>query len=269
MISIKTMKELPMKRLTNNEINQKKYFDDLAIRRQEVVNLNRNKSLYIEEDVYTCIMKYPKTQKILEIGCGDGEGGGFTEYFVARGLEVAFLDISSESVSRLAEKLEKSGYKGFMPLSGTFKDVAPKLSGEKYDLVFFGDTLHHLTECETISLIEEIIPFMHKHTKIVAFEPNGNWPFWRIMPRFNKDFIWEVEKNIVHCTRSGFARKFSAVGMNLEDYSYYRIVPLFLMNKWKFFRAINKQIVRIPLLRLLSAYTILVGSLSEDLVLKK
>ncbi len=257
-----------MNGLTNNESNQKEYFDELAQRRrQEEGNLKSSKSQYIEEDVYTLMMKLPKVQKILEIGCGDGEGGGFTEYFVAKGLEVTFLDISSESVRRLTEKLERSGYKGFVPLSGTFKDVAPKLSGKKYDVVFFGDTLHHLTEYETISLLQEIIPFMHRDSKIVAFEPNGNWPFWRIMPKFNKEFIWEVEKNITHCTRKGFVRKFSAVRMDLEEYSYYRIVPLFFMNKWKIFRVINKQLVRAPIFRHLSAYTILVAGLSEGSLL--
>lgn len=259
-----------MNKLSDNEIKQKEYFDGLAQRRiKEVVAPSGSKNQYISEEVYQSIAALPKWQKIIEIGCGDGEGGSFTEYFVSKGLNVTFMDISGESVRRLAEKLEKLGYAGFRPLSGLFKDVAAELKGERFDVVFFGDTLHHLTEAETVSLIEELIPFMHRDTKIVAFEPNGHWPFWRIMPFFNKDFIWDVERNIVHCTRSGFEQKFSAAGMALEKYSYQRIVPLFLTDRINFFRVLNKLLVRIPLLRLLSAYSILVAGPSASLVVKR
>lgn len=259
-----------MNKLSNNELKQRDYFDNLAQqRKQEASALGKSKTRYIEEAVYRSLVSLPKWQKLLEIGCGDGEGGGFTEYFVSKGLNVTFMDISSESVNRLTEKLEKSGYAGFRPLSGTFRDVAPKLSGESFDVIFFGDTLHHFTEKETEALIKDLVPFMHRDTKIVAFEPNGHWPFWRIMPRFNKEFIWEVEKNITHCTRSGFKKKFSAAGMNLERYTYQRIVPLFLTDRSAFFRLVNKLLVRIPFLRLLSAYSILVAGPNDHLVINR
>ncbi len=259
-----------MSNLTDNEIKQREYFDGLAQqRRQEANGAVLLKNRYIEEQVYRSIIELPKSQRILEIGCGDGEGGGFTEYFVEMGLDVTFMDISSESVDRLTERLKSLGYKGFTPLSGTFKTVAPRLSGVKFDVVFFGDTLHHLTESETVSLLEDVIPFMHRDSKILAFEPNGYWPFWRIMPSLNKEFIWEVEKNIVHCTRNGFKRKFSAAGMNLEKYTYQRIVPLFLTDRSAVFRAINDILVKIPLLRLLSAYSILIAGHRNDLATKK
>lgn len=253
-----------MKKLSDNELKQRDYFDGLVQRRrQTAIASGGSKRQYIEEDVYRSLISLPKWQKILEIGCGDGDGGGFTEYFVSKGLDVTFMDISSESVSHLVEKLEKAGYSGFRPFSGTFADVAPKLNGETFDVIFFGDTLHHLTEKESVSLFEDLIPFMRRDTKIVAFEPNGHWPFWRIMPSFNREFIWEVEKNIVHCTRSGFKQKFSAAGMYLERYTYQRIVPLFLMDRGAMFRALNKVLTKIPMLRLLSSYTIVVGRLAH------
>lgn len=259
-----------MNNLTDNENKQKKYFDSLAQQRKQEANaVAPFKNRYIQEQVYRSIIELPKSQKILEIGCGDGEGGGFTEYFVEMGLDVTFMDISSESVDRLTERLNSLGYKGFTPLSGTFKTVAPRLNGRKFDVIFFGDTLHHLTEIETVSLLEEIIPFMHETSKILAFEPNGHWPFWRIMPTLNKEFIWEVEKNIVHCTRNGFKQKFLSAGMNLEKYTYQRIIPLFLTDRSAVFRKLNDIAVQIPLLRLISAYSILVAGLSNDLVIKK
>jgi len=259
-----------MNKLSDNELKQREYFNALAQRRkQAAATFERPKLQYMEEDVYRSLISLPKWQKILEIGCGDGNGRCFTEYFVSKGLDVTFMDISSDSVCHLVEKLENEGYSGFRPFSGTFKDVAPKLIGERFDVIFFGDTLHHLTEKETISLIEDLVSFMHKDTKIVAFEPNGHWPFWRIMPRFNTEFIWEVEKNIRHCTRSGFKHKFSAAGMNLERYTYQRIVPLFLTDRSMVFRVINKILVCIPLLRLLSAYSIIVAGTGDHLAIKK
>jgi SAM-dependent methyltransferase len=249
--------------LSENEKKQQEYFDELARRRRSDAIESKSRS-YILEDVYSVLTKLPRALDILEIGCGDGSSG-FTEYFVSKNLNVSFLDISAEAVRDLADKLEKAGHKGFRPFSGTFKEVAPQLIGETFDVIFFGDTLHHLTEDESIGLFDDLAPFMHKGSKVVAFEPNGHWPFWRLMPRYNKDFVWEVEKNIVHCTPGGFRYKFGAAGMRVEQYIYQRIVPLFVLDKAPFFKLINKILLKIPLIRVLSSYTIIVAGRADSL----
>lgn len=243
--------------LSENELKQREYFDSIAKQRKKNLSEDRLKK-YNLDDVYSVLTNLPNHHSVLEIGCGDGSGG-FTEHFVSHGLSVTFMDISSEAVSYLSEKLKKKGLAGFRPLSGTFKDVAPEIKGEVFDVIFFGDTLHHLTEEETVSLLNDLVPFMHMKTTIVAFEPNGHWPLWRLMPILNKDFVWEVEKNIVHCTPSGFKRKFKAAGMRLKEYSYQRILPQFLMDMGEFFRYFNRWLTKIPIIKMLSSYTIVVG----------
>ncbi len=109
-------------------------------------------------------------------------------------------------------------------------------------------------------MLRELAPFMHANTKIVGFEPNGNWPLWRIMPYFNREYIWEVERNVLHCTPSGFKRKFGASGLKVDDYIYQRIVPLTLMDFGRPFVLLNKVLVKVPGVQLLSSYTIVVAS---------
>jgi 2-polyprenyl-3-methyl-5-hydroxy-6-metoxy-1,4-benzoquinol methylase len=259
MINRDSVEKHAMDNFSENEKKQRLYFDNLAhTRRQERNNSAGIKDWYIEEDVYRHIQGLKKAQTVIDIGCGDGEANGFTEFFASKGMHVTFVDISSVSVNSLASRLADLGYENYRPIAGKFKDLTEVIKGETFDIIFFGDTLHHLTEEETADLFRDLLPFMHADSKIVAFEPNGYWPFWRIMPYFNKEFIWEVEKNIVHCTKSGFKRKFKNTGVKLENYIYYRIVPLLLMKNNFIFKKINDFLVKIPILRMLSSYSIVI-----------
>jgi 2-polyprenyl-3-methyl-5-hydroxy-6-metoxy-1,4-benzoquinol methylase len=247
-----------------NELRQKEYFDSLALKRKSDGCIN-NSQKFIIDDVLAVIESQPQHKKIIEIGCGDGSSG-FTEHFVRHGLDVTFLDISHEAVNNLKNHLENLGLQGFHPLAGTLKEVKDKLLGQTFDIVFFGDTLHHLTEDETVDLCKEISSVMHNESAIVGYEPNGLYPFWRLMPLYNKDFIWSVEHNITHCTRRGFIRKFTSARLALKKYTFHRIVPLFLINRWIVFGKVNSFLVKIPLLNYLSAYAILVaGKFPSDL----
>ncbi len=251
---------------SKNEVLQRDYFDHLARQRTETANAVKSRDV-IFSDVDAVLDSLPRSHSILEIGCGDGTSG-FTEHFLSQGHRVSFLDVSSEAVRKLANRLSLAGYKDFRPLSGTFIEVSPALRNETFDVIFFGDTLHHLTEQETTSLARDIQPFMRSHSKVVGFEPNGHWPLWRVMPYFNKEYVWEMEKNVRHCTYGGFVRKFGKTGLKLERYIYQRIVPLPLMDLGQAFVVLNRLLTNTPVVRLLSSYTIVVAGLRPIVVVR-
>ncbi len=243
--------------LSDNERLQREYFDDLALRRGQDKPLLRSRRRILE-DVRVAIDALPCSRTLLEIGCGDGSSG-FTEHFIAGGREVTFLDISREAVQRLVGRLEAAGLAGFRALSGTLQEVRPALQGQRFDVIFFGDTLHHLTREETVALFLELTAFMHADSRLVAFEPNGLYPLWRAMPLVNREFHWAVEKNIGHCTRRGFRQKLEAAGLRLESYRYQRLVPLGLIDRHPFFEALDDILVRLYPVNLFCPYTILVA----------
>jgi cyclopropane fatty-acyl-phospholipid synthase-like methyltransferase len=243
--------------LSDNERRQRDYFDELALRREQAQPMRRSRQRNLE-GVYSTIAGLPRNSTLLEIGCGDGSSG-FTEYFISKSLKVTFLDISREAVQRLIRRLEAAGLQGYWALSGTLQEVRTELEGQQFDVIFFGDTLHHLTREETISLFKELRAFMHPESKLVAFEPNGRYPFWQAMPLINKEFNWELEKNIRHCTQRGFCEKCEAAGLRLETYRYQRFVPLCLIDKFRIFEVLDDALVRLYPIRLLSPYTVLVA----------
>ena len=100
-----------------------------------------------------------------------------------------------------------------------------------------------------------------KKGKIIGIEPNGKCPIWRLMPFYNKEFKWEIEKNIQYCTRDDFEKKFNDSGFKLIEYNYVRFLPLFLVTNFTFFKKIDDILIKLPFIKKYSQYTLLIAEI--------
>ena len=81
------------------------------------------------------------------------------------------------------------------------------------------------------------------------------------MPFYNKEFKWEIEKNIQYCTRDDFEKKFNDSGFKLIEYNYVRFLPLFLVTNFTFFKKIDDILIKLPFIKKYSQYTLLIAEI--------
>ncbi len=247
---------------TSNQVLQSVYFDKLALNHPaDTINAT---PAYNKQAVLQCILSQPlKGNTLLDFGCGDGVNG-YTEFFLENNFEVTFTDISTQAVSLLESRLSRFDKSQYHAISGPIENNLPKLTGKTFDIVFFGDTFHHLTFAETLAILNILKQYMHEQSHIIAIEPNGHYPLWRWMHMYNKDFVWEVEKNIRFCTPKHFADKFRQSGLKLDTYRYQRFLPLFMVEHSHVCRAIDQWFTTCPLINRLSPYSLISGSLEVN-----
>lgn len=245
-----------MKTTNENKAIQESYFDSYTDNNYDGPNLtpNFNKEVVVK---YLADLKAGST--ILDFGCGNGKYG-YTENLIENNFKVSFIDISTKSVNSLLNRLNKRNLPFDQLYAGDIANLARKMPENYFDVIFFGDVFHHLTFEETQSILTILKPMLKKDLGVIlAIEPNGTCPIWRLMPFYNREFIWEVEKNIKYCTQKHFNSKFKSSGYILEKYIFVRILPIFLIEHFNFFKSLNRLIVGVPILKKLSQYTLIVA----------
>lgn len=244
--------------IENKEI-QEKYFNSYTEEDYFGENLTPifNKNLISEY-----LERFDKNIRILDFGCGNGKYG-FTEHLIKLGFNVSFTDISANSVNALKKRLERLSLNYDLAEYGDISLVSKKIDKEYFDIIFFGDVFHHLTIEDTqivlLSLKKILKNSKNIKGKIIGIEPNGKCPIWRLMPLYNKDFKWEIEKNIQFCTKQNFEIKFKNSGFKLIEYQYVRFLPIFLVTNFKLFKKIDDILIRLPIIRNYSQYTLLIA----------
>lgn len=245
-----------MKKSSHNKSAQEAYFDSYTQIDYTGPNLTPefNKQLIIN---LLLELRLEPNSNILDFGCGNGKYG-YTESLVDKGYNVSFVDISTKSVDALKRRLKKRGLRFDKSYSGDVIDISYKFPTNYFDVIFLGDVFHHLTREETKSVLISLKPLLKNDSGIIlGLEPNGRCPIWRLMPFYNREFVWKIEKNITHCTKQGFEKKFLESGYELTHYRYVRILPISLVEKFPIFRKINACLIKIPFLRAWSQYALI------------
>jgi cyclopropane fatty-acyl-phospholipid synthase-like methyltransferase len=241
---------------TNQKVTdaQAKHFDDLAIK--SGLSLYLDTPGYSQSEIYRLIVnafKQKPNASILEIGSGKGQ---YTMLLLKHGYSVTANDVSSGALKVLESEAKKYDLQDKLTiLLGDITRITKEHG--PYDFVFFADTLHHLEFEQTIEILKAIRPLLCSDGQLIAWEPNGKYPFWRQMHLINPDFVWDYEKNITHCTKLDFTEKFTRSGWTMTDYIHHRILPMPLIDKLSFFRVLDRGLMKIPFILSRSAYSII------------
>ena len=219
--------------------------------------------LFNKEVVRSAIRKNSNVTRVLDFGCGNGKYG-YTEYLLREGFQVSFTDISRISVAALAGRLSAMNISFDKCHAGEIHDLKRPEMMNYFDTVVFGDVLHHLTFDDTASILSSLKGLLKKNGEIVAIEPNGSCPIWRLMPLYNKEFIWEVEKNIRYCTKQCLTKKFTDAGFRIVRYEYIRMLPIYLVGNFRLFRILDRFLVSLPIVNRLSQYSLIVARQSDS-----
>jgi 2-polyprenyl-3-methyl-5-hydroxy-6-metoxy-1,4-benzoquinol methylase len=237
---------------------QAKHFDELA--EKSDLNLYNNSPKYSQREIHNLIleaMRHKPNGEVLEIGAGKGL---HTIFLLENGFKVTANDVSEGALRVLHSQAKKYNLdKQLKILHGDIISSSEKPNS--YDFIFFADTFHHLEYEQTISILKSLHSLLRHDGRLIAWEPNGKYPFWKQMHLINPDFNWEYEKNILHCTKVDFLNKFKEANWQLEKYLNHRILPMGLLDQFPIFRWLDKQLIKIPLIRKISAYSLIVAKL--------
>lgn len=244
----------------NSQELQANHFDELAIK--SGLSLYNDSPQHSQNEIRRLIlgaMKHSPDAEVLEIGAGKGQ---YTLFLLAQGFRVTANDVSKAALQVLISQAKDRQLDKLLKIQHGDIASAPEKSNS-YDFVFFADTLHHLEYEQTIQILESIHPLIRQGGQLIAWEPNGRYPFWRQMHLINPDFVWEYEKNITHCTKKDFSDKFSLSGWEMQEYLNHRILPMPLLDRFPFFRWLDRQLMKIPAIRFRSAYSLIVAKPSH------
>jgi SAM-dependent methyltransferase len=229
---------------------QKNYFNKLSEMNE---SLEYNSNDVTDRILDEIIKLMPNKQgKILEIGSGTGQ---YTLGLLKRGYSVDANDISESSLDILLKKAKNLNLENQLEiLKGDLCQIR-NISSD-YDYIVFVDTFHHLEYEQTIEILK-ILSKNKKTVRLVAYEPNGRYPFWKYMNIINKDFIWEYELNITHCTYELFKLKFKKAGWSKVKIKNYRILPFFILNSHPVFEIVDRLLMKISMISKRSTYLII------------
>lgn len=233
---------------------QANHFDELSIKSE--LSLYSESPKYSQSEVNRIILENiaPKASaSVLEVGAGKGQ---YTLLLLKHGYAVTANDVSKLALATLASEAQKYGLdKKLTILHGDITAIATNHG--PYDCILFADTLHHLEFEQTIEILNALKSLLHSGGKLIAWEPNGRYPFWRQMHLINQDFVWEYEKNILHCTQRAFDNKFSRAGWTVTRYLHHRILPMPLLDRFALLRILDNFLMKVPFIRSRSAYSLI------------
>jgi len=102
-----------------------------------------------DEEMVEEILKYKKSGKVLDLGCGEA---GTSFALAEKGFDVTCIDISKTAIKKIKEEATKRGLK----ISAFFDDLEKyKIKGD-YDIIISTGIFHFLPKEKTFELIEKI-----------------------------------------------------------------------------------------------------------------
>lgn len=99
------------------------------------------------KEIIEDILKFKKSGKILELGCGEG---GTSLELARRGFEVTCIDISKTAINKIKEESEKRKIK----INALCKDLEDYNLEENYDVIFATGFFHFLKKERAFELID-------------------------------------------------------------------------------------------------------------------
>jgi tellurite methyltransferase len=102
-----------------------------------------------DEELIEDILKYKKSGKILDLGCGEA---GTSLTFAEKGFEVTCMDISKTAINNIKKEAEKRGIK----INALVGDIETFEIKENYDIIICVGVLHFLPKINALRLIEKI-----------------------------------------------------------------------------------------------------------------
>lgn len=201
-----------------------------------------------------------KGMKILDVGCGAGH---LTLPLLRMGYEVTGTEISAKSLKYLYFLAKQENLSHKLVLKKTNFEEA--IFEEEFDLVFCLGVIHHFNPSKKERIMANIVRSLKPGGKIVIFEPNAYYPLylpWYLLLELvaGRRGIWRAEKGIFKSTLKGLKKILLRLKIKNIEIKRHTIIPLRLGVILKSVDKINEVLIKMPVLKNLSAYIWLKGN---------
>lgn len=236
----------------HNQI-QSNYWDQEADR---IFKINEEMSQLAKKEIedFFDYINLGSNQDILEIGCGAGR---FTFPMLRKGNRVTGTDVSDKSLELLKRMAQKEGLAQNLKVKNI--DFTKKIYKNQFDLVVIGNVIHHFIPERKQVIINNIVTALKPGGKVAIWEPNAYCPmylpWYAILELSGKERgIWAAEKGVFKSRFSEIKRLLENAGIKNVELKRHTLIPLRLDQYIKNVGKINKQLLKIPVFRNMSAY---------------
>lgn len=190
------------------------------------------------------LLKEKKVKTVVDFGCGNGR---LSIPLLQAGLHVTAVDISEESLKRLAAMAKKLHCDSYLTVSS-------RIPPGQFDAVVGTDILHHISIGKELKGMNTVL---RKGGMIVFSEPNFLNLSWILFITLFLD--WRVEKGIIHCTYFSLRSVLKRNGLEGIRFDGFALIPPPFVNRISLLRRLNYYLAKLPVLRIF-AYRIIVSA---------
>lgn len=192
-----------------------------------------------------------KEEDILELGCGSGR---FTIPIIKRGYKLTCIDISSNLLDRLRQRIPVNSRSELILGDITTLDNDYE---ERFDRVIGFFILHHLPDLA--KNLKGISRVLKEDGKAVFLEPNPFNPLYYLQILLNKNMRWHGEKGILNIRYKKLNRLFRMAGFERFEMTNLGFFPPFVVNT-KFGFELERKVEKISFLKKILPFQIIVAS---------
>ena len=195
---------------------------------------------------------------ILDVACGTGK---YTIPLLRRGHRITATDISGRSLAILRERAEEEGLGERLTTdNNSFEDAeSVKKYHRAFDRVICVGGVHHFELDKRDAIVMNMAKALKNGGYMVLLEPNPLNPLYYIQFFYSwivkgTNVRWYIDKNFVHSNASNLKQLLGRCGLTDTGVARYALLPSMLAKKCGCVVYINDFLLKIPLIKEMSAF---------------
>lgn len=197
-----------------------------------------------------------REKKIVDLACGTGY---HAVRFIQEGFSVAGIDVSPSSLEVLRRRVKLIKKEDKLLTIET--DLIKPILENNFDAGYIISSYHCLAldKKERQTILRNFVKMIKLKGSFFMMEPNPFNPLFVFFYPFIYRKNWREGINVINSRASVMKKDLSKAGIGDLCFYHYGFLPTFLINKFSFVETFNRFCCKIPFVKNISAFNLIVG----------